>query len=236
MTAAAAARKTAAHRFVGYLRVSTDHQGERGLGIDAQRASIVGYVERAGGELVKEFVEVESGKNADRPKLKEALAACQRLKARLVIAKLDRLSRSVSFIAQLMDGKADFVIVDLPDANRLTIHIMAAVAENEREMISKRTKAALEAAKLRGVRLGNPHGISKTAAARGRRLGLQARQRKAQEFALRMYGPIIKMKAEGLSLRAIARQLNEEGTATARKGSWSAMSVKNVIKQAEGTS
>lgn len=229
MTAAAAAKRV--QRFVGYLRVSTDGQGIRGLGIDAQRVAVAGYVERAGGELVKEYVEVESGKRADRPKLREALAACQRLKARLVIAKLDRLSRSVSFIAQLMDGKADFVIVDLPDANRLTIHIMAAVAENEREMISKRTKGALQAAKARGVKLGNPHGIDKEAAARGRQLGQEARQERARRFAEMMLGQLERLQKEGKSLHAIARQLNEEGqlTAAGKPGSWTAAGVRRVL-------
>jgi DNA invertase Pin-like site-specific DNA recombinase len=156
-----------------------DQQEIRGLGIDSQRAAISSYVERAGGELVEEFVEVESGKSADRPELKKALAACSRRGARLIIAMLDRLSRSVAFIANLMESRADFVIVDMPDANRLTIHIMAAVAENEREMISKRTKAALQAAKARGVRLGNPRGIAKKDAARGRKLGLEARTERA---------------------------------------------------------
>ena len=230
--AAAAARRTA--RWISYCRVSTDQQGIRGLGIEAQRAAIAGYVDRSGGELVEEYVEVESGKRADRPQLRESLAACQRLGARLIIAKLDRLSRSMSFIANLMESRADFVIVDMPDANRLTIHIMAAVAENEREAISKRTKAALRAAKARGVKLGNPHGIRKEAAARGRKLGLDARIGKARKFALMMYGTVRKMQGEGLSLNAIAKRLNEDGTLTAsgRAGSWTATAVRNIIRQA----
>ena len=230
MTASAAARR--AVRFIGYLRVSTDHQGARGLGMDAQRAAISGYVERAGGELVREYVEVESGKSADRPELRKALAACQRLGARLVIAKLDRLSRSVSFIASLMDSRADFVIVELPEANRLTIHIMAAVAESEREMISKRTKEALAAAKARGVKLGNPQGIAKEAAARGRKLGQEARQKRARLFAERMSGTINRLRAEGLSLRDIAKRLNEEGTLTpSGQGSWTAATVRRVLER-----
>ena len=231
MTAAAAKRVS---RWVSYCRVSTDQQGIRGLGIEAQRAAIAAYVDRSGGELVEEYVEVESGKRADRPQLREALAACQRLGARLIIAKLDRLSRSVSFIANILESRADFVIVDLPDANRLTIHIMAAVAENEREMISKRTKAALQVAKARGVKLGNPHGIKKEAAARGRKLGQDVRTEKAKKFALMMYGTIRKLQGSGLSLNAIARKLNEEGTLTSsgRAGSWTATAVRNIIRQA----
>lgn len=141
----------------------------------------------------------------------------------------------MSFIANLMESRADFVIVDMPDANWLTIHIMAAVAENEREAISKRTKAALQAAKARGVKLGNPHGIRKDAAARGRKLGQDARTEKARKFALMMYGTVRKMQGAGLSLNAIAKKLNEEGalTSTGRAGSWTATAVAHVIRQAQ---
>ncbi len=179
--------------------------------MDAQRASISGYIDRAAGELVAEYVEVESGKRADRPKLREALAACQRLGARLIISKLDRLSRSVSFISNLMDSRADFLIVDMPDANRLTLHLMAAIAENEREMISRRTKEALQAARARGVRLGTPENLTTAAALRGRQLGLQVSKERARRFAERMSGQVTRLRKEGLSLRAIASVLNEEG-------------------------
>ena len=126
-------------KFISYLRVSTDKQGERGYGLDAQRKAVSDYLNGGSWELLGEYVEVESGKRSDRPKLAEALAACKRQRARLVIAKLDRLSRNVAFIATLMDGKVDFVCCDFPSANRLTLHILAAVAEHEREMIAKRT-------------------------------------------------------------------------------------------------
>ena len=140
----------------------------------------------------------------------------------------------MSFIANLMESRADFVIVDMPDANRLTIHIMAAVAENEREAISRRTKAALQAAKARGVKLGNPRGIQKDAAARGRKLGQDARTEKARKFALMMYGTVRKLQGEGRSLNSIAKLLNEEGTLTAsgKSGSWTATAVRNIIRQA----
>lgn len=233
MTAAAAASAAATRRksrFVAYLRVSTDHQGIRGLGMDAQRASISGYIERAGGELVAEYVEVESGRRSDRPKLREALAACQRLGARLIISKLDRLSRSVSFISKLMDSRADFLIVDMPDANRLTLHLMAAIAENEREMISRRTKEALQAAKARGVTLGTPANLQTEAAAKGRHLGLKVSRERARKFAERMSGQVKRLRGEGLSLRAIARVLNEEGALTASgKGTWTAAGVRKVL-------
>jgi DNA invertase Pin-like site-specific DNA recombinase len=138
--------------FVSYYRVSTDRQGASGLGLEAHRCAVMTYI--AGrGKLAAEFTEIESGRWNDRPELHDALAACQRLRAVLVIAKLDRLARSVSFIANLMDSGVEFVAVDMPQASRLTLHILAAVAEHEREMISARTKAALAAAKVRGVRL-----------------------------------------------------------------------------------
>ena len=143
-------------KFISYLRVSTDKQGERGYGLAAQRKAIGEYLNGWSWELLGEYVEVESGKRGDRPKLAEALAACKRHRARLIIAKLDRLSRNVAFIATLMDGKVDFVCCDFPQANRLTLHVLAAVAEHEREMISERTRAGLAAAKERGVKLGGP--------------------------------------------------------------------------------
>jgi DNA invertase Pin-like site-specific DNA recombinase len=140
--------------FVAYYRVSTDRQGQSGLGLDAQRAAVAGFV--GARELIAEFTEVESGKRADRPQLAAALELCRRQRAMLVIAKLDRLARNVAFIANLMESGVEFTAVDMPYANRLTLHILAAVAEHEREMISARTKAALAAARARGVRLGRP--------------------------------------------------------------------------------
>jgi DNA invertase Pin-like site-specific DNA recombinase len=142
--------------FVSYLRVSTTRQGESGLGIEAQRAAVARHV--AGGCLLAEYLEVESGSKNVRPQLLAALAHAQATGATLIIAKLDRLARNVHFISGLMEAGIDFIAADLPSANRLTINVLAAVAEHEREMISARTKAALAAAKARGVRLGNPNG------------------------------------------------------------------------------
>jgi DNA invertase Pin-like site-specific DNA recombinase len=141
--------------FIAYYRVSTDKQGVSGLGMDAQREAVTSYV-RSRGSIVAEFTEVESGRKSERPQLLAALAECRRRKAVLVIAKLDRLARNVHFISGLMNSDVEFVAVDNPTASRLTIHILAAVAEHEREMISERTKAALTAAKARGIKLGNP--------------------------------------------------------------------------------
>src|SRR4051812_31466483 len=134
--------------FVAYYRVSTDRQGQSGLGLDAQRAAVAGFIGTRG--LVAEFTEVESGKRSDRPQLAMALDLCRRKRTMLVIAKLDRLARNVAFIANLMESGVEFVAVDMPYANKLTLHILAAVAEHEREMISVRTKIALAAYKARG--------------------------------------------------------------------------------------
>lgn len=141
-------------RFVTYLRVSTAQQGSSGLGLEAQRAASTAYLNGGNWTLVKEVVEIESGKRNDRPALAQALRICRQQKATLLIAKLDRLARNVHFISGLMESGVEFIAVDMPEANRFVVHIMAAVAEQEAETISKRTKAALAAAKARGKALG----------------------------------------------------------------------------------
>src|SRR5215472_1667667 len=142
--------------FIAYLRVSTDKQGHSGLGLDAQRSAVQRHASSTGDRIAAEFVEIESGRKSDRPELTAALAACRARRAVLLIAKLDRLARNVAFVSNLMEAGVEFVAADMPTVNRLTVHILAAVAEEEARMISARTKAALEAAKARGVRLGNP--------------------------------------------------------------------------------
>jgi len=166
--------------------------------------------------MVAEFTEVESGKHADRPQLAAALAACKKHKAKLVIAKLDRLSRNLAFIATLMDSGVEFVAVDNPHANKLTVHILAAVAQHEREMISQRTRDALQAAKARGKRLGNPNLES------ARQRALEANGAAADRFA-----------ANGgvSSFRGVARALTARGIKTARGGEWTARMVINVIER-----
>ena len=144
-------------RYVSYLRVSTTKQGENGLGVEAQREAVRRYLAGHQGEQIAEFVEVESGKRSNRPQLAAAMALAKQRKVTLLVAKLDRLSRSVSFISALMDSKGfDLAIADMPGANRLTLHVLAAAAEHERHAIGDRTKQALAAAKARGVKLGNP--------------------------------------------------------------------------------
>ena len=141
-------------RFVAYYRVSTEKQGRSGLGLEAQQEAVRTHLNGGNWHLAAEVVEIESGKRNDRPKLAEALRLCRLHGATLIIAKLDRLARNVAFISNLMESGVEFTAVDFPQANRLTVHILAAVAEHEREMISKRTKDALAAAKARGVKLG----------------------------------------------------------------------------------
>jgi len=202
------------NRFVAYYRVSTARQGQSGLGLDAQREAVMRHVR--GGELVAEFTEIESGKRSDRPQIAAALAACRAHRATLVIAKLDRLARSVHFIAGLMESGVDFVAVDMPLANRLTVHILAAVAEHEAAMISARTKAALAAARARGVALGGARRpLTPEAAQRGRRLGAAARASEAARRAADLDGMVREIRSEGhVSLRAIAAQLSVRGVPT----------------------
>jgi DNA invertase Pin-like site-specific DNA recombinase len=200
-------------KFFSYLRVSTDKQGERGYGIDAQRKAVLDYLNGGNWELLGEFVEVESGKRKDRPKLAEAIAACKKRKARLVIAKLDRLARNVHLISGLMESKVDFVCCDMPDANRLTIHILAAVAEHEREMISTRTKDGLAAAKARGVVLGNA-----AVAAANHDAAADRAEALRDVFA----------KLASLSAHKAAAELNARGVETPTGAPWSAKTVLRV--------
>lgn len=207
---------------MAYYRVSTARQGESGLGLDAQRAAVTRYLAQVGGELLQEFTEIESGKrHTNRPQLAAAIEAARRGRAILLIAKLDRLARNVAFISGLMESAAEFVACDIPHANRLTIHILAAIAEHEREMISARTVAALEQAKLRGVKLGNPRwreSIFKAIDAHRRRPG-------APELA-----PIVAaFRAEGLTLQATADRLNALGLTTPTGFRWFAASVSRFI-------
>jgi len=213
-------------RFVAYYRVSTDKQGESGLGLDAQRQAVMNYLNGGPWKLVAEHTEVESGKRNARPELQKALAACRRHKAKLCIAKLDRLSRNLAFIATLMDSGVEFVATDNPHANKLTIHILAAVAEHEREAISERTKAALAAAKARGKKLGGPR------LAAARRASIKARSDAADAFAANVRPIIKEIQASGVSsLRGVARALTARGVPTARGGSWSDVMVAAVLRR-----
>lgn len=206
--------------FVAYYRVSTDRQRRSGLGLEAQQAAVRGYL---GTEApIAEFTEIESAKRNDRPELDRALALCRKRKARLVIAKLDRLSRNLAFIAAMMDSSVEFIAVDNPHANRLTLHILAAVAQHEREMIADRTKAALRAAKLRGVRLGR-NGAD--------RLAPEYRA-EAIERARQLAPILMELKAAGLSARQMATQLTSRGVPTPNGRRWHAATVIRALDRA----
>ncbi len=208
-------------KFVAYYRVSTDKQGRSGLGLDAQRQAVADFVANRG-QIVQEFTEIESTRNK-RPELQAALDACRKHKATLLIARLDRLARNVAFISNLMESHVDFVAVDMPEATRFTIHILAAVAEHEREMISKRTKDALKAAKARGVKLGNPTPLPA--------LEIASNVLKEQTRLFRdTVRPLIEqLRAQGYTLTAIAEELNSRKIPTARGGLWYAMTVRNML-------
>jgi DNA invertase Pin-like site-specific DNA recombinase len=222
-------------RFVSYLRVSTKKQGASGLGLEAQRSAIVDYLNGGQWELVQEFVEVESGKrHENRPQLKAAIEACHSTGSKLLIAKIDRLARNVHFISGLMESGVEFVAVDFPSANKLTVHILAAMAEYEREMIAKRVKEALRAAKARGVKLGNPQGLPAGVYAQGAVKSVESRKKNADQHAKRVYDVIKAYQSEGLSLRVIAARLTEEKKLTPRGvGVWKAATVKRVIDRVE---
>ena len=222
-------------KYVSYLRVSTKRQGESGLGVEAQREAVTTYLNGGRWRLVEEFVEVESGKRDDnRPELEKAFAACRVYNAKLVIAKLDRLSRHAHFLLGLDKAGVEFVAVDMPHANRLTVGVMALVAEQEAVAISQRTKAALAAAKARGTRLGKPKGTPVPRSDVGRINGSKASAANADAFAERMR-PIL-AKVSGLSANAAAQELAARGYATARGGRWSASQVINVRKRLEAAS
>ena len=219
-------------KFVSYLRVSTNKQGINGLGVEGQRQTIENYLNGGSWKILKEFVEVESGKNNDRKELKKALNYCKNTGSILVIAKLDRLSRSVSFISTLMDCDVEFICCDFPSANRLTIHILAAVAEHERVMISSRTKNALKVLKDKGVKLGNPN-LTNEIRQKGRVIAKQVLNKKSLDFAQSMYGVIYPLKKQKMTLQQISDHLNDEGYMTSRKGTWKPNTVKRVIDKVE---
>lgn len=214
--------------FVGYYRVSTIGQGKSGLGLEAQKDAVEAYVDSVDGTLVGEFQEIESGGQAARPQLEAAIRLCRTRKAMLVIARLDRLARNVHFIAQLIESGVEFVAADMPTANKLTVHIIAAMAEYERDAISQRTKASLSAAKARGVKLGNPN-VKKIS-----RQGAAASKRKADEFALRLLPTIKGHWNSGIKTYGkLAMALEATGIKTQRGGRWTPAGVRNILLRAQ---
>ena len=218
-------------KFIAYYRVSTQRQGRSGLGLEAQRRAVLDHLNGGNWRIVAEFTEIESGKRKDRPKLAEALAACRVHGAKLVIAKLDRLARNVAFVSSLMEAGVDFEAVDFPQANRLTIHILAAVAEHEARMISERTKAALAAAKRRGVALGGIRDGHVPFTAKVRALGVKARAANVARRAADMAPIIAELQAAGVHSRsAIAAELNARAIPTmSGTGRWQATSVTRLL-------
>ncbi len=226
-------------KFVAYYRVSTARQCRSGLGLEAQQAAVESYVAREAGHLVAPpFVEVESGRCKTRPELSRAIAHARRFKAVLLVAKLDRLARNVAFLSSLMESRIDFRAVDNPHASKLTIHILAAVAEEEARAISLRTKAALAAAKARGVLLGSARPDHWVGTRLEARLEGQKKATKAAaqcRIARRVVAvgdilPKIKqLRCGGLSLRIIAKKLNDEGSVSLHGLPWSAMGVSRIL-------
>ena len=209
-------------QFIAYFRVSTDRQGRSGLGLEPQRAAVLNHLAGVGGILRGEFTEIESGKRNDRPQLAAAIASAKKAKATLIIAKLDRLARNVHFISGLMESGADFVAADNPHATRLTLHILAAVAEHERQMIADRTKAALQAAKARGVRLGR-NGADR----------LAPRYRDEAAERARQLAPVLsELRSAGMSARQMAAQLIARGIPTPNGGRWHAATVIRALDRA----
>lgn len=213
-------------RFVSYLRVSTARQGASGLGLEGQRQAVLQYLNGGQWTLLGEFVEIESGKKADRPQLAAALDRCRLTGATLLVAKMDRLTRNLHFLTGLQNAGVKFRGVDNPDANDLTVHILAAVAEAEGKAISERTKTALAAStKVLGGYRGGPVVNSEA--------GTAAKRAKADAFANRVMPTITEMRGRGFSLGRIAAELTELGIITPQGGAWTATGVRRALARVE---
>jgi DNA invertase Pin-like site-specific DNA recombinase len=219
---------------VAYLRVSTEKQGRSGLGLESQRASVRDFLAIGSWPLVAEFVEVESGRKNDRPQLEKALAECRVHQAALVVAKLDRLSRDAHFLLGLAKSRVEFIAVDMPSANTLTVGILALVAQEEARLISIRTKDALKAAKARGVKLGRPN-LTPEGRSLGARRSAAIRSEHAQQRVNDLTPRVVALREQGLkSLAEIADSLNASDVRTPRGGQWSRAQVKRLIDQIDG--
>ena len=225
---------------IAYCRVSTKQQGASGLGLEAQRAAVENYAKQTGTRIAAVYVEVESGRVGDRPQLAMALSHAKRSKGVLVVAKLDRLSRDPDFLGKLMNAGVEFVCCDMPAANKLTIRIMAAVAEQEREAISQRTKAALAAAKARGMKLGSsrPDHWKGRESARlagahaGAKAAATVHARHADEAYADLWPMMLELRVKGMTLQAIADELNTQGHTTRRGKRWNIVQVSRVLERA----
>ena len=227
---------------ISYLRVSTKKQSVSGLGLEAQQAAVAEYAAKEGLKVVAEYVEVESGKKAARPELAKALNHCRAAKATLVISKLDRLSRNVAFLSGLMEAGVEFVALDNPTATPFTLHILAAVAEQEAKDISKRTKDALAAAKKRGVKLGSARpghwdgreGKRQAGSKRGVRRAAELRTQAAKLHNSMAATVALTLRQAGMSWLEIAAELNRRGLVTRRGNNWSKSSVFMAVKATAG--
>jgi DNA invertase Pin-like site-specific DNA recombinase len=228
-------------RFISYLRVSTERQGRSGLGLEAQREAVTRYIAQAGGDLLEEFHEVESGKRSDRPQLAAALSACRAKRATLVIAKLDRLARNARFLLSVVEGTGDAGVAfcDLPTlpggpVGKFMLTQMAAVAELEAGLISQRTKAALASAKARGIKLGNP--ALQAGSPESARAAAAAKAAQAREKAVGVMPYIIAaQKAGATTLAQLAEALTARGVATpSGRGVWHPVTVSRVLTYANG--
>jgi DNA invertase Pin-like site-specific DNA recombinase len=224
----------ASGKHISYLRVSTERQGRSGLGLEAQRQAVEQFLDGGRWKLVREFVEVESGKHDDRPQLAKALHLCKVTGAKLVIAKLDRLSRDAHFLLGLQKAGVPFVAADMPEANEMVVGIMAVVAQAERKMISDRTKAALQAARRRGVKLGNPNG-ARHLRGLGNASAVSAVRQNAKDRAENLRPVLDDVKSHGVStVRGMADEMNRRGILTPRGGQWHPTSVRRLIERLAG--
>jgi len=212
-------------KYVAYYRVSTKGQGQSGLGLEAQKSAVTSYVKNQNG-IIAEYQDIESGKNDDRPELKKAIAMAKEKGAKLIIAKLDRLSRNLTFISSLMDNQVSFVCCDMPEANEFTIHIFAALAQQERKMISKRTKDALQAKKKQGVKLGKPENLTHAHRLKGgQAIADQAREDLRNKQAAKI---ILRCRKDNMTLEKIAEELNNDGYRTRTGKLFGRMTVKRL--------
>jgi len=215
-------------KYVAYYRVSTAKQGKSGLGLEAQKKMVADFVAVNGGELVKEHVEIESGAKSDRPELLAAIRHADLVGGKLLVGKLDRLSRDLHFILSLQKSKVDFVVCDLPGCDNFTINIYGALAQREREMIAVRTKAGLQARKARGEKMGT-NNLKPEMVAEASAKGVAVLKKTADDFAGRVRPVIEGLQARGMSLRGIAAELEKLGVKSARGGAWTPTAVKNIL-------
>jgi DNA invertase Pin-like site-specific DNA recombinase len=227
-------------KIIAYYRVSTKRQGQSGLGLEGQQAAVKAYASQNGAEIVKAYTEVESGKRSDRPELAKALGHAKLAGATLVVAKLDRLSRNVAFLAAVMDSGADFVAVDQPHANRLTLHILSAMAEAEAKAISDRTKVALAAVKARGKQLGSAREGHWQGREERREAGRQkavaraatVRHKQAGEAYAYLMPTIRELRESGETLESIANKLNLDGHRTTRQLPFTGTMIHRLLRRA----